>query len=74
MVAVQISVTAGEISSHGNWEAFCEGEGIGYWAMNEGQLDSSETFQLTTDKVIQYGLRSYVLRQLQRPGEIIEQW
>lgn len=71
---MKIQVTAGEISVHGNWEAFCNGEGIGYYAMNEGQMESREVFSLTPEKVREYGLRSYVLRQLQRPGESIEVW
>jgi len=61
---MKIVVTAGEVNDKGNWEAFCELKSIGYWAMNEGQLESSEEFTLTFEEAKKIGLRYAIRNEL----------
>jgi hypothetical protein len=40
---MKIYCTAGQIKKMGLWERYCELTGTNLYAMNEGQLDSSES-------------------------------
>jgi hypothetical protein len=60
---LKITVTASEVSSHGNWDAFCEITGLDHYAMAEG-LDSATEYNLTFDEAEKCGMIS----RYARPG------
>ena len=64
----KIVVTAGQINDSGNWHAFCDLRGIGEWAMNEGQLDSSEEFTFTVEEIVKIGMGHILKRKLVECG------
>jgi len=52
---MKISLTLGEVLERCNdWEYFCEEEGWGHWAANEGGNDIVVT--LTEEKCYKYGI------------------
>lgn len=55
---MKITLTAREILDKGIWDEFCEMRGINPWAMNEGQMDSSEEFTFTEKESKKLGLIS----------------
>lgn len=52
---MRLIVTAEELIDSGNWDEFCEENGINPWAVNEGRMDSDEEFVLTADVARRYG-------------------
>lgn len=53
---MDIRITAREIMDKGLWDKFCELKGISVWAVNEGQVDSSEAFLVTEEESKELGL------------------
>ena len=51
-----VNFTAGFINRNGAWLKFCEFSGMGYWAMAEGQCDSSEKFEIPISLAKEWGL------------------
>jgi hypothetical protein len=68
---IKITVAAGDILDSGNWDAFCKLRGISEWALNEGQMASSEIFSLTLKEAYQIGLRSAIIRGLEQAEDDI---
>lgn len=66
---IKIVITAGEILDSGHWDAFCKLRGISEWAMNEGQMSSSEKVTLTLKEALQVGLRHAILRGLEEAAK-----
>ena len=65
---MRIVVTAGEVNDCGDWDVFCDLTGTGEWAMNEGQLDSSEEFKFTVEEICKLGMRHWLKRKITEGG------
>lgn len=55
---MKIIITAREALDHYIWDDICDLKGINIWAINEGQMDSSEEITLTLDEARTLGLIS----------------
>lgn len=51
-----VNFTAGQINERGAFREFCEWSGINEWAMNEGQMNRNERFEIPYSLAKQWGL------------------
>jgi hypothetical protein len=59
---MKIKVTLGDISDHGDWNAFCDLKGYDYYIMQ--RVGSEEEITLTPKEVIKIGLANWCRKQL----------
>lgn len=50
-----VRVTAGEVLERGVWDSLCEMLSLNPWSVNEGLMDSNETFDLTVEQAEKLG-------------------
>lgn len=53
---MKITITAGEALDKDIWDKICYLRGINPWAVNEGQMDSTEAIDLTEEEAHYLGL------------------
>lgn len=53
---MKIQITAGELIDKGIWAEFCDLNGIDIWAVNEGLIESDETFIISEEQTKELGL------------------
>ena len=55
-VAVKVAITARELMDRYLWDRACDLLGISPWAVSEGQMDSSDTVELTQEQARELGI------------------
>lgn len=53
-----VSVTVRRLMDRGVWDEFCSLRGVNPWAVNEGLLQETESFELTEQEALRLGLIS----------------
>lgn len=53
---MNILVTVEEMVEKGNWDRYCEDNGINPWAISEGLMSSQDNIELSEQEACKYGI------------------